>query len=226
LVWEKRQYIYHWLADFLSEHFQRVALDEVSSSYIPVSSGVPQGTVLGPILFLIYINDLFEVVKHSTLRMFADDCIIYYPISDTHDADKIQQDIDSILLWVHTWQMKFNTSKCCYMHISEATKLKIETQYKLEDTHLSLSNQCKYLGVTLQSDLKWNCNVKEKIAKANQILAMIQRNVRVASATTRELAYNTLVCPHLEYATVVWSPWQAYLEEAIEKVQRRAACCL
>ena len=138
------------------------------------------------------INDLFEVVKHSTLRLFANYCIIYFHISNTHDADKLQQDIDSILLWARTWQMKFNTSKCCYMHIFEATKFKIETQQKLEDTHLSLSNQCKYLGVTLQSDLKWNCHVEEKVAKANQILAMIQRNVHVASATTRELAYNTL----------------------------------
>jgi len=165
--------IYHWLVDILSERSQRVVLDGVSSSYIPVSLCIPQGTILGSILFLIYINDLFEVVKCSTLRLFADDCIIYHPISDTHDPDKLQQDIDSILLWAHTWQMKFNTSKCCYMHISEATKLKIETQYKPEDTHLSLSNQCKYLGVTLQSDLKWDCHVEEKVAKANHILAMI-----------------------------------------------------
>jgi len=213
-----RSNIYCWLVDFLSEHFQRVVLDGVTSSHIPVSSGVPQGTVLGPILFLIYFNDLFEVVKYSTLRLYANDCIIYHPISNTHDDDKLQQDIDSILLWAHTWQMKFNTFNCCYMHISEATKLKMETQYKLEDTHLTLSNQFKYLGVTLQSDLKWNCHVEEKVAKTNQILAMIRRNVCVASATTRELAYNTLVCPHLEYASVVWSPWQTYHKDAVEEV--------
>jgi len=108
------------------------------------------------------------------------------------------------------------------MHISEATKFKrdsIETR-----RHTFDSNWCKYLGVTLQSDLKWNCHVEEKVAKANQILAMIWRNVCVASATTRELAYNRLVRPQLEYASVVWLPWQTYLEDAIEKVQRRAAC--
>jgi len=109
------------------------------------------------------------------------------------------------------------------MHISEATKFKIETQYKLEDIHLTFSNQCKYLGVTLQSDLKWNYYAEEKVSKANQILAMTQRNVCVTSAATRKLAYNTLACPYLEYASVVRSPWQTYLKDAIEKVQRRVA---
>jgi len=111
------------------------------------------------------------------------------------------------------------------MDIFDATKLKMETQYKLEDTHIWLSNQCKYIpkcNPAVWPKMKLSC--RRKVTKANQILAMIQRNVHLASATTRELTYNALVCPHLEHASVLWSPWQTYLKDAIEKVQRRAAC--
>ena len=165
--------VHYWLADFLSRRLQRVVLDGTPSPYIPVSSGVPQGTVLGPILFLAYINDLSEVVKHSTLRLFADDCIIYRLIKSTYDAEKLQKDIDSVLSWANVWQMKFNILKCCYMHISQATKYKIRTQYTLCNTPLTSCFQCKYLGVIIQSDLKWNHHVEEKVTKANQMLAMI-----------------------------------------------------
>ena len=79
--------VYYWLADFLSHHLQRAVLDGTPSSYIPVSSGGPQGTVLGPILFLLYINDLPVVVKHSALQPFADDCIIYHPINSIYDTE-------------------------------------------------------------------------------------------------------------------------------------------
>ena len=115
--------VHYWLADFLSHYLQRVVLDMTPSPYIPVSSGVPQGIILGPILFLTYIrvNDLSEVVKHSTLPLFADDCIIYHPIKSTYDAEKLQKDIDFVLSWANVWQIKFNILKCCYMHISQAT---------------------------------------------------------------------------------------------------------
>ena len=83
---------------------------------IPVSIGVPQGTVLGPVLFLSYISGLTEVVKHSTLRLFADDCIINHLINSVYDAEKLQQDTDSVLSWANIWQMKSNISKCCYIY--------------------------------------------------------------------------------------------------------------
>ena len=123
--------VHYWLVDFLSHHFQRVVLDGTPSRYIPVSLGVPQGTVLGPILFMAYINDLSEVGKNSTLRLFADGCIIYRLIKSTYDTEKLQKDIDFVLSWANVWQMKFNISKCCYMHTSQATKYKIRTQYNI-----------------------------------------------------------------------------------------------
>ena len=100
---------------------------------------------------------------------------------------------------------------------------KIRTQYTLCNTPLTSCSQCKYLGAIIQSDLKWNHHVEEKVTKANQMLAMIRRNLHIASKITRELAYNTFVRPHLEYASVVWSPWQSYLEDTLEKVQHQAA---
>ena len=89
-----------WITNFLIGRSQRVVLDGVQSSSISVSSGVPQGTVLGPLMFLVYINDLPNCIKHSTVRLFADDCIIYKDISSSKDTRLLQMDINSIAKWV------------------------------------------------------------------------------------------------------------------------------
>ena len=88
---------------------------------------------------------------------------------------------------------------------------------------LSTTDHCKYLGVTLQSNLKFDIHVQEIVAKANCTLGLIRRNVKTTSLKLKERAYKALVCPQLEYACTVWSPWQGYLINTIEKVQRRAA---
>ena len=86
---------FHWIKDFLTDRTQTVILEGETSNKIPVTSGVPQGTVFGPILFLIFINDLAEYIQHSTLRLFADDSIIYKQIKNKEDAIKLQQDLDA-----------------------------------------------------------------------------------------------------------------------------------
>jgi len=102
-----------WITNFLKSHSQRVVLDGVQSSPILVSSGVPQGIVLGALMFLIYINDLPDCIKHSTVRLFVDDCIIYKDILSGRDNHLLQMDINAITKWADTWLMKFNVSKCC-----------------------------------------------------------------------------------------------------------------
>ena len=108
---------FHWIKDFLTDRTQTVILEEETYNKIPVTSGVPQGTVLGPILFLIFINDLAEYIQHSTLRLFADDSIIYKQIKNKEDAIKLQQDLDAAVKWEQDWLMHFYprqrySSKC------------------------------------------------------------------------------------------------------------------
>ena len=110
--------IYQWIQSFLCKRTQKVVRDGVSSSPVMVTSGVPQGLVLGPILFLIYINDLPEYIKYSTIRLFADDCILYRPVKSFNDSILLQEDINSLHSWASTWLMNFNISKYYSMNIS------------------------------------------------------------------------------------------------------------
>ena len=125
-----------WITNFLKDRTQRVVVEGKSSGSTPVSSGVPQGTVLGPILFLIYIDDLPSRAQHSTIRLFADDCIIQKSITAEEDCLKLQQDIDNIAQWERDWLMEFHPDKCQVLSIP-ASRSPIYHSYHLHDTRLS-----------------------------------------------------------------------------------------
>ena len=112
-----------WIEAFLQNRSQSVVVDGHYSSPISVSSGVPQGTVLGPTLFLLYINDI-DVNIQSQIRLFADDCLIYRPITSNDDHDKLQQDLNFLTSWATTWQMEFNVTKCTIIQLSKKHKIK------------------------------------------------------------------------------------------------------
>ena len=195
------------------------------STSVKVSSGAPQGTVLWPSIFLIYINDLHDCVNHSKIRLFADDCILYRCIHNQQDAKLLQDDINAIQTWTSTRQMNFNISKCCSIHFThwQATMYKMENTYYLYDTPLLSSDHLKYLDVTLQSNLTYDRHVQDITSKANHTLGLLRRNARISSPQLNEHAYKALDQPQLEYPSTVWSHWQRYLVDAVKKVQCRAA---
>ena len=122
------------------------------------TSGVPQGTVLGPVLFLLYINDLPDVVVHSMARLFADDCIVYRPIRNNDDTILLQNDLNKIAEWEFMWQMQFNIDKCFILRVGRP-KHKLVHLYTLHNQNLSETDSAKYLGLTITSDLQWNQHI-------------------------------------------------------------------
>ena len=172
----------------------------MQSSSHPVLSGVPQGTVLGPILFFIYINDLRDEASSSTIRLFADDCLLYRSIKTQQDSTLLQHDLNSIAQWELTWQMKFNIDKCYTMQAGR-TRHKILNTYTLHDHPLPITDSTKYLGITISNDLKWNKHISNITSKANSTLGILRRNLRLSSHTVKTHAYPALVRPHLEYAS-------------------------
>ena len=124
-----------WVNSFLSSRTQEVILEGKKSSPAPVTSGVPQGSVLAPILFLCYINDLPNQVS-STVRLFADDCLLYRNINTTHDVDTLQEDIDKLQTWEVDWLMEFNPDKCEIIRITNRRKKKIVTNYSIHEHHI------------------------------------------------------------------------------------------
>ena len=210
-----------WIDSFLNGRTQRVIVDGVQSQLAPVTSGVPQGSVLGPILFLTYINDMPECIT-SQARLFADDTIVYRTIEDNKDCETLQSDLQSLEAWEAKWGMCFNPSKCETIHITRK-KHPLVTPYILKAEELRSTKNSSYLGVSIAPDLSWNNQVAKVAAKGNRALGFIKRNIKSSSREIKTKAYNSLVRPTLEYASSVWAPGYTTLSDTIEKVQRRAA---
>jgi len=210
-----------WIKSFLSNRTQSVVVDGAQSASLPVTSGVPQGTVLGPALFLCYINSMPEGIS-SSVRLFADDTVIYCRITSVEDHETLQHDLQKLAMWESEYSMEFHPKKCSVLRVSRSKTPSI-FQYKLHGTTLETTESTKYLGVTLTKDLTWEKHITTIKAKANKQLAFVRRNIRTRSSATKEKLYSTLVRPHLEYAATVWDPQIQKHKSVLEMVQRRAA---
>jgi hypothetical protein len=199
-----------------------VVVEGESSDAVQVKSGVPQGTVLGPLLFLVYINDIGSEVSSSTLRLFADDCLLYKDIHTKEDAETLQADLDKMCKWAKTWQMSFNPGKCYQLTVSNK-RSQLKTGYKMFGQELQQVEHHPYLGVELSQNLSWGQHIDIISNRANRSLNFIRRNLSRCSSTTKQMAYKSLVQPHLQYASAAWDPYQANHINKIEKVQSKAA---
>ncbi len=183
--------IISWIKDFLLGRTQRVTLEGNFSSWLTVDSGVPQGSVLGPLLFLCFINDLPLAVK-SQVRLFADDCLLYRTIKTATDQLQLQKDLASLTQWAETWGMLFNASKCYILRISR-TKTPRETLYSINGQVLKQVTDTAYLGVTLSEHLKWTTHIDSLCRKSNSTLGFLRRNLRFCPEKLKSLAYTALV---------------------------------
>ena len=224
----------NWISCFLQGRTQSVVVDGVRShsrSRIDgddVISGVPQGTVMGPLIFLLYINDLPSVLDPSTAcRLFADDCLIYRSIHSISDQVALQNDLKSLYNWGITWGLKFNVSKCNIMHL-DRKKVHSTLFYTLGGEVISSVNEAKYLGVLLSNNYgtrssQWRAHITEIGTKANQRLGFLRRNLRGCPYRLRELGYISLVRASLEYCGAIWDTTIKDECDRLEMIQRRAA---
>ena len=210
-----------WIRNFLANRQQVVVVDGATSGSIAVESGVPQGSVLGPCLFLLYINDLPEDLT-STARLFADDTLCHNTVKSSKDQQDLQEDLNHLAEWEQKWQMKFHPSKCQSLQFTRKRQ-RLPATYTLHGHTLSNEKEVKYLGVTLSDNMKWGPHITKVVKKANKSLGFLRRNLRVQSQRLKERAYKALVRPTLEYASSVWDPHNTEDITKLEAVQRRAA---
>ena len=211
----------NWFTSFLSERQQTVICEGRSSTSASVSSGVPQGTVLAPLLFLLYINDLPDSIN-STVRLFADDVLLYGVISNDADGEQIQNDLIRLEQWQTIWQMNFNPAKCkviCFSIKRDPPK----KVYKLCGVILEEVQSIPYLGLTLDKKLKWSNHIQNITTNANRTLGLMRRNFWNCPREIKEITYKTIVRPKLEYASAAWDPYLKKDIAKVEKVQRKAA---
>ena len=214
--------VYNWIVDFLNDRHQRVVINGKFSSWEKVTSGVPQGSVLGPVLFLIFINDIPDILN-CTVKLFADDTKLYSTTNTAEQKTQLQENIFTACEWATKWQMKFNMKKCKSMHMGP----NMPHEYFMKDSQNVLHKiqdvqQEKDLGVTFDQKLKFETHINTKINLANRNLGLIVRSFSFMNKEMFLQLYKSLVRPHLEYASVIWGPSSKKYAKSIENVQRRA----
>ena len=182
-----------WIDAFLCFRQQRVVVNGVKSDWAPVVSGVPQGTVPGPLLFSLHIKAIMSDIEFE-IRLFADDCVCYREIKDIEDTLKLQKDIDRLGIWARKWGMRFQPVKCNMMQLTKKQN-KIQASYTLEGTVLENVDIIKYLGLTITSDLKWNSHIRNVCSKANRTLGFLRRNLFSCPHDVKEADYKVW-CDH------------------------------
>ncbi len=203
----------NWIQSFLSNCRQRVTLQHGCSQWT-VISGVPQGSMLGPILFLIYINDLPKVVL-SKLKLFADDSKINREIHSIDDCNELKNDLNS--LWNDTWRLKFNAGKCVVLSLRN----KFCYKYTLNGVYLEEVNDQKNLGFLISNDLSPRSHIIEIVKKANQRIGMIRHCFTNLTAKKVKTLYTTMIRSVLEYGAATWSPYYSKDIELLEKAQNQ-----
>ena len=193
-----------WTEAFLTQRKQCVVIDGKCSDWVDVESSVPQGTVTGPMDFLVFINDLPHNLT-SSVKLFADDCIVFRKIAGPEDAGMLQKDLDALTAWQSKWQMNFNAQKCYVLGVTHS-RSPHNFKYTLNNSELADMQEYPYLGVTITSNLTWNSHVNKVVAKANRTLGFIKRNLYSCSKNVKNMAYKTLVRPTMEYCGSVWDP--------------------
>uniref|UniRef100_K7F000 Reverse transcriptase domain-containing protein n=1 Tax=Pelodiscus sinensis TaxID=13735 RepID=K7F000_PELSI len=207
-----------WISNWLKGRLQRVILKGELSGWRKVTSGVPQGSVLGPILFNLFIADL-GTKSGSVLIKFADDTKLGAIANSEKDRDIIQEDLDDLVKWSDSNRMKFNSEKCKIMHLGINNK---NFSYKLGTHQLEVTEEEKDLGVLVDYRMTMSRHCDMAVKKANMILGYIRRGISSRDKEVLVPLYKALVRPHLEYCVQFWSPMFKQDEFKLEQVQRRA----
>ena len=172
--------MHKWIYSFLCKRHMKVVVDGEHSDEAKVLSGVPQGTVLGPLLFLVHINDLPQSVT-SNVRLFADDCLLYRKVKTPKDQEILQEDLKHLEIWASNWGMKFNAKKCYILSVTNKGKHKF---YELNSYILKHVENNPYLGLILSNDLKFSTHIDLISRKASSTLGFIQRNLKKCPLST------------------------------------------
>lgn len=215
-----------WIIDYLKDRVQRVIINGKKSEWNPISAGVPQGSVLGPLLFLVFINDLVHVVNNCEIRIFADDTCLHITIGKKDNKDDIAQlfndDLKAIELWAKQWLVDFSAPKTETMTISKKSNRTVQPPLTFFDESITEVNSHKHVGLWLDNNLGWHTHINSIENKASKRLNMLMPLKYKLSRKTLESMYFVFIRPILEYGNVVWIGASDLLLSKLEKIEIRA----
>ena len=213
--------VLNWIKNYLNERQQTVSVNGEKSDPVEVLSGVPQGTVLGPLLFVLYINDILDNTKSHGF-MFADDTKLFRQVTSKEDALVLQSDINLLDEWSKKWLLSFNKSKCHVLTLGKFDDIMYAHRYTVADYEIEYVFQEKDLGVTVDSALSFEEHISKKVKTANSIVGLIRRSFSFLDAKSFVKLFTAFVRPHLEYAVPAWDPHLQKHIDMLENVQVRA----
>ena len=209
-----------WIRAWLTNRKQRVIVNGRKSSWRAVLSGVPQGSVLGPVLFLLFINDLDEATtEKQIIKKFADDTKIAQVIESDSDAGELQASLDRLCEWADKWGMSFNVAKCHVMHIGAHNPMH---SYTMNGAALGTTASERDIGVIVNNKLKPTQQCQKAAQTASAVLGQILRSFHYRDRHVFLRLYQQYVRPHLEFAVAAWAPWTQADIDCLENVQKRA----
>jgi len=212
--------VLQWIGAWLTGREQRVVLNGTESEWAAVRSGVPQGSVLGPILFLIYINDLDAAAGPvDLLKKFADDTKVGQGVDTAEKREELQTALDNLCAWADRWHMQFNVKKCKVLHIGGSNS---KHQYSMNGQRLEAVTEETDIGVLVSSTLKPSAQCAKAARTAQAVLGQLTRAFHYRDKRTFMRLFTTYVRPHLEFAVPAWSPWTQADIDCLERVQKRA----
>lgn len=210
-----------WLTSYLSERTMSVTIRDFTSDVKSIPSGVPQGSHLGPLLFLLFINDLVSVIKHAKILLFADDAKLIMSIENENDCVKLQKDLKSMLDWCNANGVQINASKCKVVRFAGGRTVR-EYPYVIGDIEIDCCKEIRDLGVIYSASASFDAHITSIISKAYQLLGFVARTTRdFPDPSTLITLYYTVVRPGLEYASPIWTPYTGKNDDLIEGVQHR-----
>ena len=214
-----------WFSNYLSDRMQSVSVNGTYSGWSPVSVGVPQGSILGPLLFLVFLNDLPTVVTSCTINLYADDTTIYYANRDPDIVTRATNtDLQLITTWIESNKMTMNVSITQVMILSRrAARSRAELiNVQINGTTIPKQKSIKYLGVTIDNDLSWKTHIGNVCRRMLAAIASIRRLGPYLPPSTKRMLYNALVLPYADYCSVIRHPCSSCLSKSLERVQTSA----
>ena len=215
--------ILSWIEDFLTDRLQHVSVNGITSEQFHAPSGVPQGSVLGPVLFIIYINSMILKAGNANIYLYADDLKLYREIKSEDDTELLQKDLDILYDWSLYSLLKFHPGKCVVMRF-EPSSNKIESNpfYGMDEIRLKVVEEEKDLGIVFDKELSFNNHISCIVKKSNSLVGMICQSFYHLDLEMFKCLFTAIVRPHLEYGAAIWNPHLKKHIIAIENVQRRA----
>lgn len=213
--------LHRWLESYLRERSFAVRVNDGLSRAVSISSGVPQGSHLGPILFCIYINDIVNVVGFVKILLYADDVKLYSVVRSPDDVSRVQNDLNCVVEWSDNNGLCLNAKKCFVMSYYKI-RHPLLCDYSISGSQLSRSSEATDLGVVFDSGLSFQSHIDYVVSRTARLLGFIKRSTHSFSDITAIIhLYRSLLIPIFTYASQIWSPHQQYLMDRLESIQHR-----